>query len=428
MIEHTAPISVAEFRVKDLVVLKRQMLNWASRFNIFLFLDNHQYSIQPNCYECLLGAGSRASVNETGQLDAFVQAPHWRFGHLAYDLKAELHGLCGHEDALVGFPHLHFFEPEAVLFIKGNVLTIEAVNPEAVWKQLMEQQALEDESTGSVELTPRLTRNAYLQAIQQLQQHILRGDCYEINFCQEFFAEKAFINPIAVFQKLSKASPAPFAALYRYEDAYLISASPERFLTKQGSKLVAQPMKGTARRKPAGTAADEQQKRQLYASAKERSENVMVVDLVRNDLAQVCTGGSVKVDELYGIYTFPQVHQMVSTISGTIRPEVTFMQLLQANFPMGSMTGAPKLRVMQLIDQYEQKGRGIFSGSVGYFSPEGNFDFSVVIRSLVYNARDGYLSCKVGSGITFYSDAAQEWEECLLKATAIREVLQKGEF
>jgi para-aminobenzoate synthetase component 1 len=149
----------------------------------------------------------------------------------------------------------------------------------------------------------------------------------------------------------------------------------------------------------------------------------MVVDLVRNDLTKICKPSTVTVDELFGIYSFPQVHQMISTISGNIEENLSFSQILKATFPMGSMTGAPKLRVMQLIDAYEPSARGLFSGSVGYKKPNGDFDFNVVIRSILYNQSANYLSYLVGSGITFYSDAEKEWEECLLKASAIMQVL-----
>ena len=149
----------------------------------------------------------------------------------------------------------------------------------------------------------------------------------------------------------------------------------------------------------------------------------MIVDLVRNDLTRICKEGSVRVDELFGVYTFPQVHQMVSTISGVIKEDVSFPQIIDAAFPMGSMTGAPKHRVMQLINEFEPSARGIFSGSVGYINPDGDFDLAVVIRSIMYNQSTQHLSYQVGSGITFYSDAEAEWEECLLKAEAIRKVL-----
>lgn len=421
---HTASNKIAQFVFVDLDVLKQKMLNWASRFNIFLFLDNHQYGFQPQHFECLLGVGVRSWVGSLAALDAFVQQPRWCFGHLAYDLKEELHGLQTGKADPIGFPHLHFFEPEMVLYVQDNVLTIEASDPEAVWRALQDITVAAPDLEKPVVLTPRLTRNAYLEAIGHLQQHILRGDCYEINFCQEFFAEGTPIDPVAVYRLLSAASPAPFAALYRYNNRYLISASPERFLNKKGSQLIAQPMKGTARRNLQDAEKDAALKTELYFSTKERSENVMVVDLVRNDLSQVCADASVKVDELYGIYSFPQVHQLVSTVSGAVKAGVSFTQLLQANFPMGSMTGAPKLRVMQLIDQYETTTRGIFSGSVGYIAPNGDFDFNVIIRSIMYHADSSYVSCQVGSGITFYSNAAQEWEECLLKASAIRGVLE----
>lgn len=424
MNNHTAPLRSAEFPFADLRLLKQKMLNWASRFNIFLFLDNQQYLFQPQHYECLLGAGVRAWVDEPTQtLDDFTGKPRWCFGHLAYDLKEELHGLKTGKPEPVGFSQVYFFEPQVVLGIRANRLFIEAEDPQAIWDEIQNGSEYLAVRQNAVVLTPRLSRKDYLIAIRALQQHILRGDCYEINYCQELYAENAVINPLYLFQQLSIASPAPFAALYKLNDKYLISASPERFLTRQGSKLIAQPMKGTARRNPEDAELDAQLKKELYTSSKERSENVMVVDLVRNDLSQVCRDASVRVDELYGIYSFPQVHQMVSTISGDVKPDISFTEILKANFPMGSMTGAPKLRVMQLIDQYEVSTRGIFSGSVGYIAPDGDFDFNVIIRSIMYNAASGYVSCQVGSGITFYSDAEKEWEECLLKAEAIRKVL-----
>ncbi|MDQ3277477.1 MAG: anthranilate synthase component I family protein, partial [Bacteroidota bacterium] len=231
------------------------------------------------------------------------------------------------------------------------------------------------------------------------------------------------LDPFAVFQNLMAVSPNPFSAFYRQEDKFLLCASPERFLAKRGSRLISQPIKGTIRRDLADRQQDQRLKEALRLSAKEQSENVMVVDLVRNDLTRVCKPASVTVDELFGIYSFPQVHQMISTVSGEIQEGVLFSNILQATFPMGSMTGAPKRRVMQLIDAYEPSARGLFSGSVGYKTPGGDFDFNVVIRSILYNQSNQYLSYLVGSGITFYCDAEQEWEECMLKAEAIKKVL-----
>jgi para-aminobenzoate synthetase component 1 len=168
---------------------------------------------------------------------------------------------------------------------------------------------------------------------------------------------------------------------------------------------------------------DEQNKEELFHSSKDRSENVMVVDLMRNDLSKICKEGTVNVDELYGIYSFPQVHQMISTISGELKKNISFSEIIQATFPMGSMTGAPKKKVMELIEQYEKTKRGIFSGAVGYISPAGDFDFNVVIRSIMYNSMSGYLSFQTGSAVTFYSDPEKEWDECILKAEAMKKVL-----
>jgi para-aminobenzoate synthetase component 1 len=239
----------------------------------------------------------------------------------------------------------------------------------------------------------------------------------------EFFAADAVIDPLQVYQSLTNISPNPFSAFYKRENSYLLCASPERYLYKKGRHILSQPIKGTVKRDQTDTAEDEILKQQLYKSKKDRSENVMVVDLVRNDLGRVCKEGTVQVDELFGIYSFPQVHQMVSTVSGELKEGITFTDIIRATFPMGSMTGAPKRRVMQLIDEYEQCRRGIFSGAVGYIAPNGDFDLNVVIRSILYNSAAQYLSYLVGSGITFYSDAAKEYEECLLKAEAMRRVL-----
>ena len=239
-----------------------------------------------------------------------------------------------------------------------------------------------------------------------------------------FRSNDAEINPLEVYQKLASLSPNPFAALYKLNDKFCICASPERYLKKTGSKIFSQPIKGTSVRKPRDVTADEISKQQLQNSAKERSENVMVVDLVRNDLSKICKEATVKVEELFGVYSFPQVHQMISTISGEVKEGIDWVDMIKATFPMGSMTGAPKKRVMELIEQYEQTRRGLFSGTIGYVKPNGDFDFNVVIRSMLYNAADKYLSFQTGSAITFYCNPEQEYEECLLKAAAMKMALE----
>lgn len=401
------------------------MLNWASRFSIFCFLDNGGYAMAPQQYECLLAVGVQqlvqAGTHSLADVDALIAKKNWVFGHLSYEAAHHLNHLQPKKDN-IGFPLFFFFQPQTVVYLKGTQLHIEGADGEAVYKAIMATKVTPPKSFKSLLLQPRLQKETYIHTIQQLKQHIQRGDCYEINFCQEFFAEGVVLHPLQVYKQLIQLSPNPYAAFYRIHDQYLICASPERYLTKRGNKLISQPMKGTAQRS-SNAAEDEYLKNALLQSQKERSENVMVVDLVRNDLSRVCKEGSVQVDELFGVYPFPQVHQMISTISGELQNNISFSHIIEASFPMGSMTGAPKQRVMQLIDQYEPVCRGIFSGSVGYITPDGDFDLNVVIRSVMYNAATGYVSYQTGSGITFYSDAEKEWEECLLKGEAIKKVL-----
>ena len=409
-------------------MIKEKVLNWLQRFDTFCFLDNHQYQIPPHSQECLVAAGRRASLNVQpgpvlAQLRNFISQHKnsWLFGHINYDLKNELEALSSRHTDPIGYPCVYFFKPSVVLHLNEHELKIEANDPAQIFEEISHIVLEDGERAGSaVDIRQKLEKEEYLTIIQKLQQHILWGDCYEINFCQEFFAEKAGIDPLLVYRKLSEVSPNPFSALYRVHDKWLLCASPERYIRKQGRHIMAQPIKGTAARIADNQQADEHARHDLLHSDKDRSENVMIVDLMRNDLSKVCEEGTVKVDELYGIYSFPQVHQMISTISGELKEGVHFADIIKASFPMGSMTGAPKKRVMELIDQYETTRRGIFSGTLGYISPNGDFDFNVIIRSIMYNASSQYLSFQTGSAITFYSDPGKEWDECLLKAEAMK--------
>ena len=398
------------------------------------FLDSHQYpSVEPglefiwaaaemDC--CTLRPG-----NDPTLLDTFLQkhAGKWIFGHIGYDAKSIVQAhACTHKDR-IGFPEIQFFVPAYCVVATKNELQVISQDPkvsaEKLWQLILNTNVEEEKPIDGLEMKPRMEKGAYLDTIEKVRAHILRGDCYELNFCHEFYVEEACIDPVSVYQRLVKASPNPFSCYYRSANAYLMCASPERYLAKRGNRLISQPIKGTAARYPNVPEADALQKESLLNSSKERSENVMVVDLVRNDLSRICKQGTVEVTELFGIYTFPQLHQMISTIEGRLSTEVTFSQILEATFPMGSMTGAPKLRVMDLIEKYETSARGLFSGSVGYITPHGDFDFNVVIRSLLYNANTQYLSYLVGGGITWYSHAEKEYEECLLKASAIRKAI-----
>lgn len=413
--------------------LKHKMLNWATRFGIFLFLDSNGHTAQGGKYDCLLGAGVRKVFNPAEHSFDELYRFHkdhqqWLFGHLCYDLKNELEPTLssGHEQRH-GFPLMQFFIPEVVAGIDHNAseLFIEAEDAAAVYRQIMAVSEEAIYKMPALTFQQRLHKDRYLHTIGMLREHIRNGDCYEINYCNEGYCTDAVIDPVAVFQRLNQLSPAPFAACYKLEGQYLMCASPERYLYKQGEKVISQPIKGTARR-GADDTQDNQLREALLNSEKERAENVMIVDLVRNDLARSCKTGSVAVEELFGIYSFPQVHQMISTVSGTLKPGIPFTDAIKNSFPMGSMTGAPKVKVMELIEKYEIAKRELFAGSVGYISPGGDFDFNVVIRSLFYNEVSAYLSYQAGGAITWDSDAAAEWEEMRLKALAMEQLFDGG--
>jgi para-aminobenzoate synthetase component 1 len=439
--------SVEEFPVSDLILFKQQMLDWSHQFGICCFLDNNQYPQQYHSSECLLAVEAVATFSPApgapGVLPALKQFlqqhSDWLFGHFNYDFAhAETGALPASTTGTpsTGFPNAYLFQPETVIQVQEGKAIISCLKnkPAEIYSSILQSQKSKVKSqnlnsqlptlNSQLSIHARFTQQEYLHVIQQLQQHILRGDCYEINFCQEFYADSVVVNPAALYNRLTALSPTPFAAFYRLHDQYAICASPERYVRKTGSSIISQPIKGTAARLLQDTEKDLLAREALLHSAKDRSENVMVVDLVRNDLSKICEEGSVFVEELFGIYSFPQVHQMISTIKGTLLPGMDLADVLEASFPMGSMTGAPKKRVMELIAQYERSQRGLYSGTIGYISPEGDFDFNVVIRSIFYNAAEQYLSYQVGGGITFYSNAEKEYEECLLKAKAIQKALQ----
>ena len=349
----------------------------------------------------------------------------WIFGHFGYDLKNETEQLHSDNFDGIGFSDLHFFVPETVLKLNmDEVMIFSDGDPVDIFNEILSfPSSISPVNKTPVAVQNRISKKDYVNIISQLQQHILRGDCYEINFCQEFFAQNVLLQPLWVYDRLTRLSPNPSAAFYKVNNRFCLCASPERYLKKTGNTICSQPIKGTSKRNLENAEQDEFQKEYLRQSNKEKSENVMVVDLVRNDLSRFCNPGTVQVEELFGLYSFPQVHQMISTIIGQLKTGLTWVDCIKSSFPMGSMTGAPKKKVMELIEQYEQTKRGLFSGAIGYVDPNGNFDFNVVIRSLLYNEEGRYLSFQTGSAITFYSNAEMEYEECLLKAQAINSIL-----
>jgi para-aminobenzoate synthetase component 1 len=410
------------FSVQDAKSFKEKTLAWAAEKETALFLDSSLYeSDSYGKYDWIVAAGVQQVASSIADLTGLVDQKKWLFGHLGYDLKNQIEHLASNNPDPVGFPDINFFVPEHVIYSRAGEVSILGDSADLIIQEIQDI-VISPASKGTSELKARISRESYLKKARHVQQHIEDGDVYELNFCQEFFAEQAEMDPISVYKRLNEISLAPFSAFYRLEDRFLVSASPERFLAKRGTKLISQPIKGTARRST-DAKEDAQLKQALAADPKEQAENVMIVDLVRNDLHRSCEAGSVTVEELFGIYSFKQVHQMISTITGTLRPDVGPVEAILNAFPMGSMTGAPKIRAMEYIDKLESTKRGLFSGSVGYFDPDGNFDLNVVIRSIFYNAETKYLSYQVGSAITYDSVPEKEYEECLLKAQALQEAI-----
>lgn len=351
--------------------------------------------------------------------------PSWLFGYFTYDLKNSIHGLESKRPDSIGFPDCIFYRPDTLLLFNKDSVEIQSESPESIYEEILLSPAAAASGlspASPIALRPHMSREEYLQKVQAIQNHILEGDCYELNLCQEFSAAGAEIQPLGLFLQLSQQSPTPFASFQRISSHYMMGASPERFLKKEGNTLLSQPIKGTIRR-GSTPEEDEQLKHALRNDEKELAENMMIVDLVRNDLARSALPGSVQAEELFGIYSFRQLHQMISTVRASLRPEVPFTEAIKNAFPMGSMTGAPKRKVMELIEHYEHSRRGLYSGAVGFITPAGNFDFNVVIRSLLYNATKKVLSFQVGGAITYDSVPEKEYEECLLKAAAMLQVL-----
>ena len=366
--------------------------------------------------------------------DFYESKKDWLFGFFTYDLKNDSgrpgEKLKSENNDEHGFPIVHFFQPRLIVIHNKEhsimeILFLEKYDSASSVQQIFDEiseTTIPDADVHEVTIQHRVSKKEYVSTVSQIKEHIQRGDIYEMNYCMEYFSAGSPIHPVHAYQRLNAISPMPFSCFYKLQDHYLMCASPERFVAKRKSAIISQPMKGTARRGK-NREDDEVLRQWLNKDPKERSENVMIVDLVRNDLSRTAKKGSVQVNELFGVYAFQQLHQMISTVVSEMKDEIHFTEVIKNLFPMGSMTGAPKIRAMQLIEQFEKTKRGLYSGSVGYISPEGDFDFNVVIRSILYHQKKKYLSFMVGSAITANSVVEKEYDECLLKATAMLQAL-----
>ncbi|TPG41521.1 anthranilate synthase component I family protein [Flavobacterium pectinovorum] len=413
---------------------KQQLLTWSQQFREIVFLDSNSYPQEYSSFDCVLAVDAFTSLktdfyNAFDDLKQYQQTTKdWLFGYLSYDLKNDVEDLKSANFDGLDFPDMFFFQPKKIFLLKGNQLEMRYLflcddEVEEDFEEIMQIQNDSFETLNNIEVQQRISKDLYVEKVTKMLEHIHKGDMYEANFCMEFFAESAIINPLEKFQKLNVISQAPFSVFFKNHKQYLLSASPERYLKKTGETLISQPIKGTSKRS-SDPIEDEKSKQFLQSDAKERAENIMITDLVRNDLSHTAQKGSVEVTELCKIYSFLQVHQMISTITSKIDSQYSVTDVLRTTFPMGSMTGAPKISVMKIIENLEETKRGLYSGSIGYFTPEGDFDFNVVIRSILYNQENKYVSFSVGSAITSQSIPENEYEECLLKAKAMHEVLK----
>lgn len=402
-----------------------QMLNWSKQFNIFVFMDSCGYHDEFSRYDAILACGAHQLFASPEAASAFQKKNGgWLFGHINFEYGYREFSLSPKVTEKPCFPVSNFFVPKYLITIKDDELTItcDAGEGNKVFREISMASSLIEATHSGICFQPSESKSSYLQKVESLLNQIRLGNCYEINYCQHFYAEDAEIDPHAVYTQLAAVSPNPFAALYRLNEDYLMCASPERFIRRQSNRLISQPIKGTTKRDLENAENDFRLKHHLATSEKDRCENVMIVDLVRNDMSKIAAAGSVQVPQLFTIDSFPQVHQMKSTIECLLPGNITFNDLITAMFPMGSMTGAPKKKVLELTSAYEVHPRGIYSGTIGYIDPEGNCDFNVVIRSVIYSRHARFLEYYVGGGITINSNPSEEYDECLLKAKAIQRV------
>ncbi|UMB60074.1 anthranilate synthase component I family protein [Lutibacter sp. A80] len=421
-------------QVSNISEFKSNLLKWAQQFKTAVWLDSNNYQQKHSNFDAVLAVDGFSEIKSSYK-NAFTKLKEFQsntndyiFGYLSYDLKNDVENLTSNNFDNLEFPDLYFFQPKKLFFIKETTVEIKYLThfSSEIESDLKEIKQLKTNNqhlkTNPIKIKLRIHKDEYFKKINSILKHIRRGDIYETNFCQEFYSENAEINPVKTYQHLNRISKPPFATFLKLNTKFLLSASPERYLKKEGINVISQPIKGTAKR-----AISKQEDLNLISALennpKERAENIMIVDLVRNDLSHSAIKGSVKVDELCKVYTFEQVHQLISTISCKVSPDIHPVDILKETFPMGSMTGAPKISALKIIENLEETKRGLYSGSIGYITPNGDFDFNVIIRSILYNKSNKYVSYSVGGAITAQSIPENEYEECLLKAKAMKQVL-----
>ncbi|WP_437919529.1 anthranilate synthase component I family protein [Sphingobacterium sp. LRF_L2] len=415
----------------DTDFFEKHALAWAQQFDEVCFFKSNNYKDEYTKLDSFLAVDAKHTFVSTNGENAFneleiFKTKHpqsWLLGFFSYDLKRNLDGGVTPLQNTLAFPESCFFIPSVVIQFHRNKVSIEADDPAMIFQTIQHFAIPLHENLSEQQIIKkRLSKEAYLKAFNQMQTHIRRGDIYEVNLCQEFYADNVDISSLRLYQELNTISPTPFSSFFKWKNLNIICASPERFLAKRGAHLISQPIKGTA---PRGKTPPEDIRivHELVNSPKEIAENVMIVDLVRNDLTRSAVPGTVEASRTLEVHTFKQVHQLISTVTCLKSSEIGDVSAISNAFPPGSMTGAPKIKAMELCDAYEGSKRGIYAGALGYFSPDGDFDFNVVIRSLLYNQTAKSLSFHTGGAITLDADGEKEYQECLLKASAILQAL-----
>lgn len=382
-------------------------------------------------FELVIGLGEKSKIELTSTdfswdaVSSYLDEQAWKFFALSYDLKNEISKLETKNKDVLNWPVLSCVKPELTITLsKNNEFKVYGVSEAELFKLL--DTVNEKDSKPIVTfsaISASLTEEEHHQRVRDIKREISEGNMYEMNLCLEHVLEDFECKqPFELFHKLTRTSPTPFSAYVQLNHKHVLCASPERFLTTLNNRVYSQPIKGTSKRYE-NFAQNQESRLHLANSIKERAEHIMIVDLVRNDLSKLCKVGSIQVDELFEIYGYKHVNQMISTISGELESSPNFVEAIKATYPMGSMTGAPKHIVMKFIDALETAARGWYSGTIGYIQPDGNFDSNVVIRSLLYDSEKRVAKFSVGGAITFDSDPTLEYEECLLKSEAIRSVL-----
>ena len=347
-------------------------------------------------------------------------------GYFSYDLKHDLEtlhkerkqhiqtdGLC-----FIRFGIYHFFNNDT----QTSHIAYETEDDLKKYLSSLNKTSSEDPSVPHIRnVHSNFTKESYLNAVEKVKDYIYEGDIFEANLTRKFFGEfQSPVNGKSLFLTLLKQSPSQYSAFIKIETLEIVSSSPERFIKIKNRRINSKPIKGT---RPRGTTVEEDERiiTELHSSEKDRAENLMIVDLVRNDIGKIAEVGSVHVPDLFKVETYQTVHQLVSTIEGKIAETSTILDAIKSCFPPGSMTGAPKIRAMEICTEIEDYTRGIYSGAIGYIGFDGYVDLSVVIRTLLI--KNNQFEFQVGGAIVADSDAESEYQETLDKAKAICKVL-----